>query len=342
MNKFLSFLLAVSVIAAPRPREIKVVVVTLFERGADTGDQPGEFQNWVEREKLTEVIPFPAGWRNLRANGEGVLGICTGVGTARAAASIMALGLDPRFDLRHAYWIVAGIAGGDPNDITLGSAAWADFVVDGDLGHEIDAREIPADWPTGFIPLRRTKPYEMPRRPDNEGEVYRLNTRLVDWAFEMTKGIELADAERLNDRRSRFSGFPNAQGHARVMRGDTLSSSTYWHGKLMNQWANDWVRYYTDGAGNFMTTAMEDTGVMQSLTWLAKAGKVDVNRALVLRSVSNFDMQPPGVTAAESLAGEKIGQYAAYLESLDNLHRAAAPVVHAIVKDWKRLRSGLP
>ena len=42
--------------------------------------------------------------------------------TARAAASVMALGSDPRFDLTHAYWIVAGTAGVDPK---VGSAASA-------------------------------------------------------------------------------------------------------------------------------------------------------------------------------------------------------------------------
>ena len=58
------------------------------------------------------VLPFPQGYRDLRYNpAKGVLGIVTGVGTARAAASIMALGMDPRFDFSRAYWLVAGIAG---------------------------------------------------------------------------------------------------------------------------------------------------------------------------------------------------------------------------------------
>jgi purine nucleoside permease len=328
--------------AAEKPREIKVVVISLFERGADTGDLPGEFQHWVEREKLDEVIPFPAGNRDLRMNKQGVLGICAGIGTARAAASIMALGLDPRFDLRKAYFVVAGIAGGDPADVTLGSAAWADWVVDGDLAHEIDGREIPADWPTGMIPLRRTKPYEKPRRELNEGEFYRLNAKLVDWAFNLSKDIPLDDSEKLDDRRQRFVGYPNAQGRAKVVKGDTLSASTFWHGKLLNQWANDWVRYYSNGAANYVTTAMEDTGVLQSLTWLAKAKKVDRERVLVLRGVSNFDMQPAGVSATESLAGEKIGQYAAYTQSLENIYRAGSTAVHALVKDWKKYRDVMP
>jgi purine nucleoside permease len=34
------------------PIRIKVVVVTMFERGEDTGDTPGEYQLWVEREHL--------------------------------------------------------------------------------------------------------------------------------------------------------------------------------------------------------------------------------------------------------------------------------------------------
>jgi purine nucleoside permease len=154
--------------AADQPIPIRVVVVAMFERGADTGDEPGEFQYWVEREKLDRVLPFPQGYRNLRMNDRGVLGIVTGVGTARAAASIMALGMDPRFDLTRAYWLVAGIAGVDPADASLGSAAWAEWVVDGDLAHEIDAREIPPEWKTGYVPLRRSTPYEQPRADSGE------------------------------------------------------------------------------------------------------------------------------------------------------------------------------
>ena len=79
----------------------------------------------------------------LFSNDEGVLAVCTGGGIANATATIMALGQDPRFDLSKAYWLVAGIAGGDPEDTSLGSAVWAEHVVDGDLLYEIDAREIP-------------------------------------------------------------------------------------------------------------------------------------------------------------------------------------------------------
>jgi purine nucleoside permease len=118
---------------------------------------------------------------------------------------------------------------------------------------------------------------------------------------------------------------------------------TYWHGKILNQWANDWVKYYSEGTGNYVTTAMEDTGTMQSLTFLARAKRVDVQRVLVLRTASNFDMQWPGGDAAESLSGEKLGPgYSAYLPSLEAAHRVGSVVVHELVKNWTRYEKQVP
>jgi purine nucleoside permease len=159
--------------AQPKPIPVKVVIVTMFEVGEDTGDAPGELQYWVERDHLDRIYPLPAGYHPLRANDLGEIAVLTGQGTAHAAATIMALGLDPRFDLSHAYWIVAGIAGGNPARVSLGSAAWARWVVDGDLGYEIDAREIPQGWSTGYLPLRKSRPFETPVAP-LPGQVYAL------------------------------------------------------------------------------------------------------------------------------------------------------------------------
>ena len=44
-----------------KPWPIRAVIVTTFEVGHDTGDIPGEFQFWVEREHLSETLPFPGG-----------------------------------------------------------------------------------------------------------------------------------------------------------------------------------------------------------------------------------------------------------------------------------------
>lgn len=336
---------ALPLAALDAPLQPKVVVVALFEVGADTGDRPGELQFWVEREKLDRVIPLPAAYHDVRANADGsVIALAAGVGNTNAGQSIIALGLDPRFDLRKSYWLVAGIAGIDPADATLGSAAWADYVVDGDLSYEIDAREIPSHWETGYVPLGKKQPYEQPRAAKDYagGQVYQLNPGLVHWAFSLTKDTPLGDDEKMQKRRSAYTTHPNAQRPPFVLIGANLAASTYWHGQHMNAWANAWTRYYSDGAANYVTTAMEDSAVLRALENLTKAGKADLQRALVLRAASNFDMPPPGVTPAESLAGEKIETYSGYLPSLEAAHRVGSRVLHALVEGWSDFENTPP
>jgi purine nucleoside permease len=331
---------AVSARAADAPIPVKIVVIALFEPGADQGDTPGEYQYWVERDHLNRVYPFPQGFHDLRMNEQGVLGVLAGVGTARAAASIMALGLDPRFDLSKAYWMIAGIAGADPEDASLGSAVWAEWVVDGDLAYEIDGREIPPQWTTGYVPLGKTVPYEQPRS-DEFAAVFHLNPALREWAYQQTKTVKLDDSPALQAARAHFAGA-SAQRPPFVLKGDTLASSTFWHGKLLDQWANHWVSYETGGRGNFVTSAMEDSGVLQSLTFLNHAGRVDLDRVMVLRTVSNFDQPPIGLTAAESLAASAGHRYSAYLPALEAAYRVGSVIVSDIVTKWDRYQDHIP
>ena len=324
---------------------IKVVLVSMFEAGEDQDDRPGEFQYWVDRLPLPETIDFPLGYRDLRHNPEtGVLGIVTGVGNTKAGVSIMALGTDPRFDLSKAYWVVAGISGVDPEDAPTGSAAWAEWIVDGDLSHEIDAREIPEDWSTGYIPLRHSKPYALPQPPNKDVVVFRLNEGLVNWAFDLTRDIELPDNEEIRGMREQYTGFAAATMKPKVMKGDQLAASTYWHGALLNDWANDWVDYWTEGEGNFVTSAMEEIGTFHALERLDAVGKVDKDRFLVLRTASNFTRQWPGITAQESLAGEKLSGkgYSAYLPSLEAAYLVGSPVIEALVDGWDEFGQVLP
>jgi purine nucleoside permease len=329
------------------PLQIRVLVVTTFEIGNDTGDTPGEFQEWVEKLPLAETLPFPQAYHDLRLNRPlGVLGLVTGEGPTRAAASIEAIGNDPRFDLTHAYILLAGIAGVDPNIGTAGGAYWAEHVIDGDLAHEIDAREIPPDWKTGYVPLQRDHPYAQPV-PDAQSlsgsSAFTLNPALVRWAYQQTAGIHLADTSTLHAIRARYTGFPAAQKPATVAIGDTLAAGTFWIGARMNAWAEDWVSYWTHGQGRFATTAEEDAGVMQSLTFLSQVHKVDLNRVLVLRTASNFDMPPAGETPAQMLAAEaRPGSLSAYKPSLDAAYAVGSVVVRRLATNWQTFETTPP
>jgi len=339
---------AVSFAADPRPIPVRVVVVTTFELGQDTGDKPGEFQAWAERLPLPQTIAFPQGYRALRYDPrKQVLGIVTGEGSLHGAASVMALGMDPRFDLSRAYWVVAGIAGIDPNTASVGSAAWAEWLIDRDLNFEIDAREIPPDWSTGHVPLGRTKPYELPapaleRSSGTNG--YHLNAGLVNWAYDLTKSVQLDDTPALKKIRAAYPDYPNAQKPPFVLKGDEVVASDWWLGKIMTTQAEQWMRYWTNGKGHLATTAMEDCGVLQSLTFLAQARKVRLDRVLVLRTAANYTLPRAGETAAQLLAQEanEDDVLSAYLPSLEAAYRVGSPVVNELVTHWEKYRDQTP
>jgi purine nucleoside permease len=182
------------------------------------------------------------------------------------------------------------------------------------------------------LPLRKSKPFEEPASP-LAGQVYALNRPLAEWAFNLTRSTPLADSDRLKDIRANFDGAA-ANRPPFVGLGDEVSSSRYWHGKLFDAWAAEWLSYFTNGQGEFVTTAMEDTGTLQSLTFLASANRIDANRILVLRAVSNFDRQARGMTAAESLATQRIGKYSGYLPSLEAAYAVGHVVVSELLTHW--------
>ena len=339
-------MLGLSIQAEAAPLPVRVVVVTTFEVGADTGDVAGEFQNWVEQYPLPQVLPFPQGFRALRYNAKDhVLGIVTGVGKAHAAASIMALGLDPRFDLHEAYWVLAGIAGIDPHQASVSSAAWAEHIVDGDLAYELDGRDMPADWTTGILPYDRATPFETPAPPavsENGVQAYTLDHGLVAWAYGLTRDLVLPDDAKLQAARANYPDSPTAGKPPSVIIGDTLTADRFWIGQRMTDWAEKWVPYWTQGHGRFATSAEEDTGYMQALTFLAQVGKVDLKRALDLRTGSDFTRPPEGVAAADFLKSEAKGDYAAYAEAIASAYQVGSPVVRELAQHWPLYAHRIP
>jgi purine nucleoside permease len=306
-------------------KAIRCVVLGAFE--PDAGPVPGELRHFYERERLDVRLDLPGGYRGLRAGNQGVLACCTGVGAARAAASVMALGLDRRFNLREAYWVITGVAGCDPAIGSLASVAMPRWVVDGDLCHELDAREIPASWPDGFVPIGKSTPYEQPlaqRFNGDDGIVFELDAAMVSRAFAVAQDVELLDTEAIVRRRRLFSPEETAWRAPGVLRGDELSSTTFWHGRLLSERARRWVKYQTMGRGNYAITAMEDAGILTALKSLSAVALVDFSRVVIARGVSNHDQPRVGISAAGSLAETRVATDSAYLPALENAWRVGS------------------
>jgi purine nucleoside permease len=331
---------------SPKPWPIRAVVIVTFEVGNDTGDVPGEYQLWVEREHLDEVLDFPGGpqlppgQHPLRTNKDHtVLGMLSGTTLVNATASMMALGLDPRFDLSHAYILINGIAGVDPNVASIGSAAWAQYVV-GDVVREIDPREAPKEWPYGLFPTGAMAPNPPANTAPtwHRSNLYPLNAKLAEWAYAQTKALSLGDDPKVAQFRAGFTGFPNAQKPPFVLLGDSFASDYYWHGAIMNKFAEDWVKLWTDGKGTFAMTEMEDSGFLGAIERLAPLHRVDRDRVMVLRTGSNYSMQRPGHLPVESLTAPYIGGRIA----LESAWFCGSTVLHKLLADWPASYAHIP
>jgi purine nucleoside permease len=258
------------------------------------------------------------------------------MGHANAATSTMALMFSRQLDLSKSYILVGGIAGIDPAMGTLGTPAWARYLVDFGLQQEIDARERPAGWPTGYVGIQAADPNTKPAL-DYRTEVFQLDERLLQKTLQLSANATLADNEKAIKYRSNYPAAP-ANQPPKVTQCDTLAGDTWWHGALLGERAHDWVALLTDGKGTYCTTQQEDNAVYEALKRGAAAGLVDTSRVAVLRVGSNFDRPYPGETADASLHAASGG----FPIACENIYRAALPVVHDIVMHWDQWQIGVP
>jgi purine nucleoside permease len=330
-------LLATAVHAQPIP--VKVAIVVTFENGKDRGDKPGEFQYWVERENWVHEIPVPGVDHPVLTDDHGTIGVVSGT-SVRAADQIMALVLSGKFDFSKTYWIFNGIAGVDPMIASIGSAAWAHYVIDADIVYEIDSREADPSWPYAIMPILSSVPNTLPKKegyvPDQMA--FELNPGLVEWAYELTKDTVIPDTDEMKSFRARYTGYPNAQKPPFVLYGETFGTSRYWHGKTLNQWARDWVKLWTDGKGDLAMADMEDQGTAYALKRLAKIGLLDFQRVLYLRTGSNYTMPPPDMNVVKSLESD----YQGYLPSLEAAYRVGSRVSHELTANWDTYKDSPP
>ena len=314
--------------AAPRP--VKVMVITLFGP---------EAAPWLQKLPLRHAVRVPglsAQYPEVRCTDSGVCVMTTGIGHANATASTMALALSRQFDLSHAYFVVTGIAGIDPNQGTLGSAAWARYLVDFGLQQEFDAREAPPAWAGGYVGIGAADPDTRPKL-EYGTEVFQLDEALLQRALALSRSATLEDNDTAAAYR-RLYPQPAAQAAPGVLQCDTLAGDTWWHGDRLGERASRWTRLLTDGKGTYCTTQQEDNATYEALRRGAAAGRLDLKRVAVLRTGANFDRPHPGQTDPESLNAQSGG----FPIATANLVRAAWPLVSDIVTHWPQWREGVP
>jgi purine nucleoside permease len=316
------------------PRALKVLIISMFEP---------EAAPWIAPLKLTEKVNVPGLLPDspaLRCNTDDVCLMVSGMGHANAAASTMALTLDARFDLRRTYFLIAGIAGIDPAMGTVGTATWARYLVDYGIAHELDTRDMPKSWRTGYHGIMTKGPGEKPKF-EYHTEYAQLDEALLQKALALTKNATLADNDQARAYRAKYKKAP-ANQPPQVVQCDTLGGDTWWHGKHLGEHATAWMKLLTDGKGRYCTTQQEDNATHNALMRAAAAGKVDLKRLAVLRTASNFDRPYPGQSAHASLMASTTGGSGGFMPATANLFNVGGLLVNDIVRNWAQWREGVP
>ena len=264
--------------------------------------------------------------------------IITGEAEVNAAASVSAIVNSPFFDLRKTYFFEAGIAGVNPKCATEASAMFARFAVQIDLEYEIDAREIPDNYTTGWVPFGAKAPGVYPSTYYGS-EIHEFNIALRKKAIAAGSKAKLNDSDAAIAYRARYPSAP-ANAPPSVLAGDVVSSNVYFSGTLLGEAFENYTTLLTNGTGFYCATAEEDNAVAEAVLRGTLAGRADYGRLIVMRTASDFDRPPPGVTATQNLFYEEQGGFP---PAIVNIGLVGIEVVNDILANWdSEYEKGIP
>jgi purine nucleoside permease len=238
--------------------------------------------------------------------------------------------------LRSTSFFVAGIAGISPLQGTTGSAAFARYAVQVALQYEFDAREIPENFTTGYVPQGALAPGQYPLSIYGT-EVFEVNQDLRSHAVRFAKKAKLADSTTAQEYRAHYQQngtdeYRIAALPPSVLECDVATSDVYYSGDLLSQAFDNTTRILTNGTGTYCTTAQEDNASLEALLRAALHGRVDFARIVIMRTASDFDRPYPGESTTYHLLQAEQGGFEIAIE---NIYKVGIHVVQGILGEWK-------
>ncbi|KAI9856861.1 MAG: hypothetical protein M1824_005235 [Vezdaea acicularis] len=256
--------------------------------------------------------------------------VITGESEINAATSITSLVFSGLFDLTTTYFLIAGIAGINPNIATLGSVTFAKYAVQVALQYEFDVRELPSNYTTGYVPFGVTSPDQYPK--DVYGtEVFEVNEALRDLAIQFASTAVLNDSADAQIYRANYA--PNSPGSTApsVVACDVATSDVYYSGTLLSEAFGNTTTLFTNGSGVYCTTAQEDNATLEALLRGDIANLTDFSRVIVMRTASDFDRPYLGEAATTNLFYANQGGFE---PAITNIYLAGIKVVTGILDAW--------
>ncbi|KAJ5787893.1 hypothetical protein N7457_002883 [Penicillium paradoxum] len=261
--------------------------------------------------------------------------LITGEGEINAAATVTSVAFSPLFDLTKTYFFVAGIAGVNPKKATTASATFARYAVQVALQYEIDIRELPENYSTGYIAQGTNFPGQYPT--DIYGtEVFELNADLRTIAADFARKAKLSDSATAQAYRARYKTsdgeYKAATLPPSVIECDVATTDVYFSGNILGSVFEHTTKVWTNGTGEYCSTAQEDNATFEVLLRSSIHKLTDFSRIIVMRTGSDFDRPYPGASAAYNLFEAE--EQGAFEPAVENLYIAGIKVVEGILDGW--------
>ncbi|KAG7193022.1 uncharacterized protein KQ657_001136 [Scheffersomyces spartinae] len=308
----------------------KVVIVSMFFYEQDPWLENMKFVNNITIPGLSPIYP------DVHCTADyAVCQVTVGEGDINAAASMTALTLSPLFDFSKSYFMVAGIAGGEPQHVTLGSVTFAKYAIQGALEYEIayaDYHETNPDWKTGYFAYGTSDPSAYPENVYGT-EVFELNEKLRDRAVELASSAALNNGTEGNAKMRELYEFEAAQNLPSVVKCDVMTSDNYYSGNTLGDYFAFWASLVTNGTATYCATAQEDNAHLEVLTRMTVHGIVDYDRVIVMRTISDF-ARPPPLYSNDTVNWFTNVSQGGSSASVANLYLAGSPIVNDILENW--------
>ncbi|KAL6719622.1 hypothetical protein ACLMJK_001543 [Lecanora helva] len=268
--------------------------------------------------------------------------VITGESEINAASTITALTFSNLFDFTKTYFLIAGIAGVSPKVATLGSVTFARYAIQVALQYEFDAREIPDNFTTGYVPQGSTDPTEYPQSIYG-AEVFEVNDALRQLAIGFASTAKLNDSATAATYRANYgstNAYQAGSNGPSVVGCDVATSDVYFSGTLLSEAFENTTKLFTNGSGLYCTTAQEDNATLEALLRGAIANLTDFGRIIIMRTASDFDRPYAGEADTTNLFYADQGGFD---PAIANIYLAGIKVVEGILQGWDTTyKKGVP
>ena len=212
------------------------------------------------------------------------------------------------------------------------SVTFTRYAVSVGLQYEIDAREIPQNFTTGFVPQGSFFPTQYPSELYGT-EVFEVNEPLRRIAMSFAETATLNDSTAAVAYRAKYasnSAYEAGSASPGVVACDTATTDVFYSGALLSEAFDNTTALFTNGSGVYCSSEQEDTATLEALQRAAANKILDFSRIIIMRTGSDFDRPYPGQAVTTNLFYAKQG----YPVSLQNVYLAGVKVVQGIVGGW--------